>query len=236
MRLVYFTTALTFTLLAPPSFAGVSKVSSPRVTKGEAEIEYSGTRYGDNRSSLNNKQAHTYEAEYGLTDRWMLGIEAKSERESQRGSYFEGYGLETQYEMTTQGDWWLDSAIKAEYLHVIHGADEAEIKLLAARHYGTSSLTVNLGLERELGTNHGESLSVSSALQAKHAYSKAFAPGFEWHADYGKINDFGAEDTHYFGPIISGEVLEIGYTLGYYWGLNDASADNAMRVQIGLEF
>lgn len=221
--------------LALPAYAGVSKISSPKVEKGVAEIEYSGTRYGDDRRSQNNKQSHTYEAEYGLTDRFMLGLEGKSERSANKGHQFEGYGLEAQYELTTQGTWWLDSAVKAEYLHVPNGADEAELKLLAARSYGKSSVTINFGLERETGTGREHGITYGSAVQAKHLYNEHFAPGVEWHGEYGE------DDTHYLGPIVTGELFELGkgeveYTAGYYWGLNHASADNAARIQLSYEF
>lgn len=239
MHRIFYVTALTFSLIAAPSFAGVGKISSPRVTKGETEVEFSAARYGDDRKSLNNKQSHTYEFEYGFSDDFKMGIEAKSSRAAGGDGWrFEGYGIEAQLELTQQGPWWLNSAIKAEYLRTPRSteADEVELNLLASRSYGASSLTINVELAREFGDNHDESVALGSALQAKHAYSKAFAPGLEWHADYGKLNDLGTEEAHYVGPIVSGEVLEIGYTLGYYWGLNDAAADNAMRMQIGYEF
>ena len=114
--------------------AGVGKVSSPEVEKGMVEFEYSGTRYHDSARGLNNKQSHTYELEYGFTDRFLFGLEAKSARQSSEGSTLTGVGAEAQYVLTTQGDWWLTSAIKGEYLIGTNNnePDEGELSVLAA--------------------------------------------------------------------------------------------------------
>ena len=97
--------SFTMCLAAIPAFAGVSKLSSPTVTKGKAEIEYSATRYGDNSSALNNKQKHQIEIEYGFTDDFKLGLEAITERKSNDSNELKFYGLEAQYELTQQDDW-----------------------------------------------------------------------------------------------------------------------------------
>ncbi len=236
--------ALTFSAVALPAMAGVGKLSSPAVTKGEVEVEYSGTRYGDSGKASNNKQSHTYELEYGLTDNFMLGIEAKSSRKSGQSHEFSAYGIEAQYELTQQGAWWLATAVKGEYAKAVHDgdADEIEVKWLASRSYGASNLLVNIGLERELGDNRAHGVTLTSALQASHAFTKHFAPGFEWHAEHGKLNKLGDGDVreHYLGPIVKGELFDIGrgevnYTAGYYWGLNDDSADTAARLHIAYE-
>lgn len=230
-------------LLSANASAGVGKISSPDVTKGEFEVEYSATRYGDESgSALNNKQAHTYELEYGFTDRFMLGLEVGQTRESPQGSKIEGYGVEAQYELTRQGDWWLNSAIKAEYLHAAHDADpdELELKMLASYSAGANKLTGNLSFESELGNSRDHGIALESAVQAKHTLNEHFAPGIEWHAEYGNLSDLGNSDDvkHYVGPVLTGTLFDFGsseleYTAGYYWGLTDVSANNAARIQLG---
>lgn len=224
--------------------AGVGKISSPEVKKNEFEVEYSGIRTSDDSASGNNKQSHTLEMEYGFTDRLMLGLETKEERSAASGSKLSGYGIEGQYQFTKQGDWWLASAIKAEYLHAAHDADadEAEAKLLLARTEHKFKTIVNISLERELGSHRDPGVALSSAVQATYACDKHFTPGIEWHGDYGMLNDLnrsGARE-HYVGPILTGELFElgsgeIGYTAGYYWGLTGHSTDHAARLQIGYE-
>lgn len=241
-RLFIFATSLM--LLAAPAFAGVGKVSSPNVTKGEVELEYSGVRYGDDRKAKNNQQSHTLEAEYGVSDRFKLGIEGKLQRQSPDGSEFNAYGIEAQYELTEQGAWWLATAVQGEYLLGAQRGepDAMEIKWLARRSYGASNLIANLALEQELGDNHRRGATLSSRVQASHAYSEHFVLGAEWHADYGAINTLNGKTQreHYLGPIAKGALAELGrgeikYVAGYYWGLTDASADNAARLQLSYE-
>jgi hypothetical protein len=242
----HFMTALTLVAcaLATPAFAGVSKISSPAVTKGKAEIEYFGTRYSDGGKKLNNKQNHLYEIEYGLTDNFKVGVEGKSERVTKKGHEFVGYGVEAQYELTQQGAWWLASAVKGEYFWGASKAkpDELEVKALLKRSLGANDVVANIGLEKQIGDNRAKSLAVSSKLQAVHNLNPHFNPAVEWHADYGKLNKLGDSDTaeHYVGPAITGDLFklaggDIGYTAGYYWGLTDDSADSAARLQLGYE-
>lgn len=232
-------------LLAAQAQAGVGKISSPDVEKGVAEVEYSGTRYSDNAQSLNNAQSHTVELEYGFTKNFMFGLEGLVKRESPKGSEISGYGVEAQYQLTHQGEWWLSSAVKAEYTHAAHDNDpeEAEVKLLAAYERGPGRLVGNLNLERQMGSSREHGLVLSTALQATHALDEHFKPGLEWHADHGPINDLGQQNrmTHYVGPVVTGTVFEMGdrelnYQAGYYWGLTDASAAQAARVQLSYEF
>ena len=232
-------------LTALPALAGVSKVSSPEFAKGAAEVEYSGTRYSDSDRAHNNQQAHTYELEYGFTDRFMFGLEANSARTADEGHEFTAYGIEAQYALTKQGDWWLSSAIKGEYGKAVHrdDADEFEAKLLASRTYGPAKFTGNLSLERQLGNNREHGIGVDTALQAVYSLNEHFNPGLEWHADWGSMNNFatGDDNAHYVGPIARGELFEIGkndleYTVGYYWGSGSEAADHAARVQLEYGF
>lgn len=237
--------AISIFFIASPCYAGVSKVSSPGVDKGIAEVQYSGTRYSDDAPSRNNQQGHTYEFEYGFTERFKLGVEAKSSREFSKGSEFEGYGLEAQYVLTNQGDWWLSSAAKAEFFHATEqgDADEFEAKLLASYRAGAATLTGNLNLARELGGDRTPGIGISSALQARYQVNNYINPGFEWHAEYGRLNDFdrAGENAHYVGPIVTGALIkngknELKYTAGYYWGIGGDATDQAARVQLGYEF
>ena len=121
--------------------------------------------------------------------------------------------------------------------------DNVEMKLLAARDFGANRIVGNLNIEQEFGDTHDHGVALSSAFQAKHKINSHFAPGIEWHAEYGKLSNLGESDTreHYVGPMVSGDLFEIGghdleYTAGYYWGLTDDSANHAARIQLSYDF
>lgn len=232
--------------LAPlVAVAGVGKVSSPEVTKGMAEIEYSGTRSHDTRRDQNNRQSHTYEIEYGLSDRLLLGLEVKSAREAGVGSSLSGVGAEAQYVLTRQGDTWLTSAIKGEYLIGTNNGepDEAELSLLTSYRYGNVQVVANIGLERAFFDASDPNVNILSALQASYTLSPHLNPGLEWQADHGSLRSLSRrEDSEYYvGPIVKGTLFSVGnsalgYTAGYYWALNEAAAARAARIQLGYEF
>ena len=243
-RFLFFVCATTI-LASSATYAGVGKISSPTVTKGVAEIEYSGTRYGDNKKLLNNKQSHTYEIEYGVTDRVLLGFEGKSARASGDRHVFNAYGAEAQYMVTEQGDWWLNTAIKGEYLQATQNntPNEIEVKWLASKKMGATQVVFNLGFEKEVGDHRKSGLAFETALQGSYKMNEYISPGLEWHADYGMLNklDKGTQHAHYVGPIVTGDLFhtangEVEYTAGYFWGLGNKAADNAARVEIGYEF
>jgi hypothetical protein len=224
--------------------AGVSKLSSPAVTKGKAEVEYSGTRYGDDGKSFNNKQTHQVEMEYGFTDDFKIGLELKGQRKSTDSNELKFYGIEAQYELTQQDQWWLASAVKAEYAHAVQekDADAFELKALLARRIANTNVLANVTLERELGDNRESGIGLGAKLQGVQQMNEHINPGIEWHGDFGKINKLGdnATSEHYLGPILTGDLLKLAggkieYTAGYYWGMGDDAADNAARLQLGYE-
>lgn len=247
MRHIHSTGSLIATLsaalLATHAHAGVGKVSSPVVKHGVLEFEYSGSRLSDDDASLNNKQSHTYEIEYGLTDRFMLGLEAESGRESGEGHVFEAAGVEAQYLLTEQGDWWLTSAVKTEYLHGARNRpDELEVKWLGAYRHKLADVVVNLDFEREVGENRDHGIEFGTKLQVTHPLNKHFNPGIEWQAEYGTLNNLGDNDheEQYIGAVAHGEIArfsthEIEYVAGYFWGATDQSADHAARIQLEYE-
>src|SRR5437763_477690 len=53
-----------------PALAVDGKVYSPRVVKGEAELEYAGTRSFDSNKDKNDIQQNEFSIGYGFTDYW----------------------------------------------------------------------------------------------------------------------------------------------------------------------
>lgn len=234
-----------FILATSTAYAGVSRVSKPTVTKGEVQVQYSGTRYDDDKKKLNNKQAHTYEIEYGFTDRFKFGFEGSSERKTKKDHEFTAYGAEAHYVLTKQANYWMDSAIKAEYAIATQSktADQLDIKWLAAKKIGLTNTVVNVKFGKELGDHHKNGVTLDTAVQTTYKVNTHISPGIEWHGGYGKLNALNEskDRAHYVGPIITGELFRIGqseakYTTGYFVGMGDAAADSAARLQVSYNF
>lgn len=230
--------------VALPAHARVGKVSSPEVEKGVAELEYATSRSGDNDRQRNNAQRHVVELEYGLTDRLAIGAEFDYRRSADDGNHIAGYGIETQYQTTTQRDYWLATAAKLEYFHADDSSlpNRAKVKFLAARTQGKWRGVANVDIAREIGANRDSGIDLSSAAQLTYRDNPRINPGLEWYGNYGPVHDFSDDSTeHYVGPIITGKLpiydtKALGYVLGYYRGLTNDSADHAARVQVNYEF
>lgn len=236
---------LALALLSVPAHAGVGKLSSAEVTDGKLDAQYNVRRYGDDRKSKNNAQQHKFELEYGLTDDWMIGIELEANRQSPSRTEFTAYGGELKYQMTSQSDgWWFNSAAKAEYGIAAQstGNDAGEAGILLSRKDGNFKTTANFKFEQELGDDRDGGVDVATALQTIYHIDPLISPGLEWHADYGKANNFESPDQqeHYLGVIGVGTLFEVEntqllYEIGYFRGLTDVSADDAQRFRIKYE-
>ncbi len=229
-------------LYSSAAFADVGSPKSAGVTKGKASIEYKGARVGDSAKHKNNDQKHEFELYYGLTDRIKLGFERSYENEPQDGMEGESYIPNITFETTRQGDWWLSSAVFAEYKMEEGDPNSAKIVLIAEREEGPITIRANLGMGREHGGGRESGVSAETALQGLYKISPRWNPGIEWHADYGKWSTLGDDSghKHYVGPVLAGTLFTvgnsaIGYAAGYYWGLTDASSDNAQRVMLKYE-
>lgn len=229
-------------LLAMPAMADVGSPKSANVTKGRASIEYKGSRTGDDDSTRNNNQGHEFELYYGLTDSVRLGLERKYSHGP--GERMEPDGLipNVTLQTTEQGDWWLSSAVFLEYAFKHSGSDAAKTVLIAERTEGLVTVRGNFELAREVGGGRDHGVSYGSAVQGIYKTSSLISPGIEWHSDFGKLNDTAEwdEQKHYVGPLITGTLFtlaegSVGYAAGYYWGLTEASANNAQRVMLKYE-
>ena len=92
-------------------------------------------------------------------------------------------------------------------------------------------------------SNRSSGIGFGASAQALYDVGlEHLTPGIEWYGDFGKLNKFGDENSekHYVGPVVTGELAEfadsdIGYTVGYYWGLTSASANNGARIALDYE-
>jgi len=225
----------------------LTNTKSPSVTKGEGSIEYQFERYGDgDNAALNNRQSHKVEMDYGMTDRFEVSVEYSLRRVSPEETTSNGVGLEGKYMTTKQADnsWWLTTAVQSEYVKAIHDkdADSLNMGFLASRKEGKTQVIGNIFGKYEFGANRDGGLGMSSVVQVTHELDPRFAPGIEWQADYGALNDFDATDRQeqYLGPVARGKFSDVGpgrisYFTGYYRGLTDSSAANATLLKLEYE-
>lgn len=242
LRIVIATAVMS---LAAQAHASVGNPKSSGVTKGEVSLQYKGARTGDDRPTRNNAQKNEFEAYYGLTDRLKLGLEYIVENPAgPKGAENTVNIVNATYNTTTQGDWWLSSAVFVGYgFGRDRNADDLDLVLIGEHKHGDFNYRGNFSMKREVGANRNAGVAYGTAFQVKYDWKQAISPALEWHADYGSFHDTLSvrDQEHYVGPYLSGRLFEtamgaVYYGAGYYWGLTSGSADNAQRVLLEYEY
>jgi len=226
---------------ASPSLALDGKIYSPQVVKGEAEIEYAGTRTFDSKKAKNDLQENQFSVGYGFTDYWKAELYfATFQRGPGQPQDFTANEFENVFQFWPIGKYWLDAGLLASYHFAAKkdAADSVELKLLLQKDVGRFTALINLGGEREVGSNSTPDNDFSSAINVRYRWLPYLEPGIELQSDYGTWGDhhsFNAQE-HYAGPILYGRLIPgLKYELGYFAGISRTAASSAMRAKLEYE-
>lgn len=237
----FFVSGIFLATFSFPAFALDGKVYSPTVVKGEAELEYAGTRTFDSSKEKNNLQENQFSVGYGVTDFWAPEVyfatftHGPGQPQDVRATEFENI-----IQFWPTGKYWLDAGMLASY-HLAtkkETADSVELKLLLQKDIGRFTAIANLGGGREVGNLGIPGNDLSSAANVRYRWLPYFEPGIEWQAGYGMWGDHNGfnEQEHYLGPIIYGELISgLKYEAGYFAGISNAAASSAARLKIEYE-
>lgn len=232
--------ACALALFSQPA-AAIDKIYSPHATKGEVELEYSGSTSFDNNHAKNNIQEHEFELEYGLTDRIMLELAGSFEKQPDQSVKSSAIGFGGRYEFFEPGEAWMDSGLLLTYGRATHSdtdADAIEAKLLLEKQWGKLLHRANIGIEQEVGSHRAGGPDRVFLWSSRYRYDPHFEPGFEIQSDFARANDhlnFNQQE-HYIGPAIYGQIVPgLKYEAAYYFGATDAAARGAARVLVEYE-
>lgn len=228
---------------SPSSAYAIDHFYSPIVVKGELEFEYVGNRTFDNASDKNNVQGHEVELEYGLTDRIKTIIAGSWEKNPGESRKLDASQLESVFQFTPQGEYWLDSGLLVAYgLASQHQhPDFVETKLLLQKDVGKFTHLVNIGLEQNIGRHSGGTggPEYSAQLSSSYRASEYVQPALEIHSELGHGHTLGRfnQQGNYVGPALYGDLPINGlkYEVAYVFGVSDAAANGAARVMIEYE-
>lgn len=232
--------AIILAATASPAYAISEKIYSPRVHKGELELEYAGSRTFDSEKAKDNEQEHKFSVGYGVTDYWAPEIYfATLERGPGEPMDLTEIELESVFQFWDTGKYWLDAGLLAEYAIATKDdeADKVEVKLLLQKDFGRFTTLVNFGGEREVGAHSSGSNEYSSAINTRYRWSPYFEPGIELQSDYGEWDSTSYdEQKHYAGPVVYGMLMpSLKYEVGYLVGISDSAADSAVRAVLEYE-
>ena len=226
-------------IVVAPAFA-IDKIYSPNVTKGELELEYSGSTTFDNHHDKNDLQSHETEFEYGITDRLMLELNATFEKQPDESVKSHAVGFGGRYQFFEQGEYWLDTGVLITYNRATQKfqPDSIEAKMLLEKQWGRFLHRANIGIEQEVGRYSSGSPDRVFLWNSRYRFDPHFEPGFEIQSDFGKANETHGfnQQKHYIGPAVYGEIIpNLKYEAAYYCGVSDASSKSAARLLLEYE-
>ena len=244
-------TAVAFGTLA--AFASAAraefKLHYPVVEYRELELEHaSGVSFDKPNSGLSNAQSYVNEIEYGLFPWWKPGIEGEWAADPGENLSYEATTFENTFQLTPQGEYWLDLGFFAEYSHAASRADADGFTfgpLLQKEQdlFGLDLLhTANLLFGKEVGRNRSDETPISLAWQTRWRFHPIFEPGVEYYGDLLPIE--GPTETgnprHRLGPVLVGQYNfyqygKLKYELGYLFGLNRTTERGTVRWRFEFE-
>lgn len=190
--------------------------------------------------------AHTFEAEYGVTDRWTLAGYADFEQPSGENLEFVQWrGVFARYRFFERGQRFFDTAIYLEYYFPDPGwrgesAEKIEARLILEKQLGPAALRLNPKLEKTLsGPDVGEGLEFEYAASLYTGWVPTLRPGIEFYGSMGEVSNFKSRalQEHYIVPAVTWQLLRnVAWNLGVAFGLTRASDDLVVKsiIEIGL--
>lgn len=202
--------------------------------KGEIELEL----WTDYVNGDTNYFFHQTEIEYGITDRWMVGVYGQFKE----SAGYDGYKIETRYRFGDKGMWFVDPALYFEYKNPNGSQDVRddllEAKLILSKDIGALNLVTNLKFF-ERGINSHQDVKFGYTFGTSYPFFDKAKLGLEFKGSLGKEGDFRIDDDqkHYIIPGIYMDLWDdIELAVGLGFGLTRESDNFLLKSIIEIEF
>ena len=218
---------------------GIDKIYSPMVEYKELEFETRGKYDYDHRADRNAGFQELFGVGYGFTQRFAAEGYMEVEREPEEDTNVQAFSLEGRYQLTEQGEYWIDPGLYLEVERDIQeNAYQVEGKILLEKSTGPLTHTLNIIFEREGLGSEGSDVEWGTAFKSRYRMAPEFEPGFELFDNLGEIPDMGgwSEQEHSIGPAIYGKIFgKIKYELAYLFGISTEAPDQTVRWTVEYE-
>jgi hypothetical protein len=266
-----------------PAFAEF-EIQESNIEKGEVELEYRGAVHwgfpkaekeeaeeDDEDGALDTeeaeaplRQSHDFEAEWGVTNWWLLAITLGTEQPLGEEFNLTSVELETQVELKERKGNGLGLAFQAGYgIATIGGeADEIEFGPIVEAASGKFLLTLNPLFTSQVGEHRQtDGLGFEYGWRAQYNFARKWAVGAEMFGEIEDLSNAGSFDdqTHSIGPTLfympggsddngNGDddddnrrvagppEMELSLNVGVQFGLTDVTSDAAVKFQGSLGF
>lgn len=227
-----------FLLLLPATAHAVETVKSPSVTRGELGFEHKGKYEHDANAARDGRKEVNLVLSYGITHYWMTEAEAIFDQPAGGAMDYASFEWENVVRVATQKEIGIDLALHQALTFGDHAAYSHSYMFgLIARHtIDAFSFTGNARLARDFGDIAVEGASLIYRGQALYSYNSWLKPGIEVYGDTRKRDAFRNQSLK-IGPVLKGGFAlsdnhELGYELGYSFGVTPATPDGTLRWKL----
>lgn len=225
---------LTSILLLNPAQAdsdfSVDKVYHPYILPLERELEY---RFTSQQSDDGNVLLQRFSYGHSISNKVAVQGYLVGARDQDDNFGLEAYELETRWMLTDQGQYWFDWGLLFE-LEKQHreNAWEFTTGLLTEKEFGRSSVTMNLLLSREWGSDIENENQLEFRFKYRYRWLAQAQPGIEIYS---------APDYVGIGPALMGVQRfngqkQLKWETSFITGLNGNTKDHAFRFLLEYEF
>jgi len=153
-------------------------------------------------------------------------------KESDQKIELEAYEVEALYQLTEQGEYWLDAALLVEVERETDSENwEGNFALILEKEFGRWSAALNIHNQNQIGNDQKRDWQRSQAFQMRYRYSSQIEPGFEIYSD---------QNNFFVGPVILGQVnldsSKLNWEVGIVKEFNHSGTDNVLRALLEYEF
>ncbi|MFQ5455080.1 MAG: hypothetical protein ACE5EA_02610 [Nitrospirota bacterium] len=248
--LLLLTLVLPLLILSDNGFARDFKVygyNTPK--KGETELSYwidyfikSDNKYRFLDNNFIDKEKlfrHTFEIEYGLTDRWTIsGYIDFEDPKGENLEYVQARAVITRYRFFEKGERFFDSAIYFEYYipdEKYKSSEHLETMIIFEKEISKIALILNSKFDKKLSGDDvvKEGMEFEYSAGVYYPISSTIKTGLEFHGKFGELRNFKSfdEQEHLIFPTVDMKLAKyLNANLGIGVGLTDNSDDLVFKV------
>lgn len=182
--------------------------------------------------------AHSFEFEYGLTDRLTVGAYLDAVDPTGQGARYAQTRLLARWRFSDRQELFFNPALYVEYYlpHGDYGDHELETRLILDKDIGDYRLVLNPSLSWTTSGDqawHAPSLGLSSGLYWRKP--ERVQPGIEYYADYGPTNQMGQSKQYLIPSLDIALGNQVVWHVGLALGLTSNSDHVAVESQLRFD-
>lgn len=209
----------------------VDRIYDPYVQPSETELEFRSLMQSD--EARDDAQKHALGFGRSLSDIWALEIYAIGTKTGNESLSVNAFEVEAKWQLTEQGEYAFDWGVLFEVEHESHHKIwEASAILISSRDFGRWTGTANLGVVYEWGSGLDNEIETLLRVQARYRLKESLEPTIELHV---------GQDSKAIGPALTGLLRlspgkKLRWDAGIFFGLDNASADETIKLNLEYEF